>query len=131
MEGAEKAVEHRRAKLERRELVKDPLRENDRVAKRILGCPVVKCNFNPSRQEASLPSTILLKLILEIFLRRHFGKYKRRRLYKLLCHVLEPRFCETLQRRFPFSRYLFIAGCPIARFRRRHLRYRFAEIVKN
>lgn len=35
------------AKLKRREFVKDP-RENDRVAKRISGCPAVERNFNPS-----------------------------------------------------------------------------------
>jgi len=42
------------------------------VAKRIFSYPVVKRNFNPSHQGASLPSTISLKLILEILLRRYF-----------------------------------------------------------
>lgn len=73
MEGAQEKAERRRAKLERSELVKSPLRENDRVAKRIFSCPIVKRNFNPSHQGAALPSAISLELILEILSRRYFG----------------------------------------------------------
>lgn len=62
-----------RAKLERSELVKSPLRENDRVAKRIFSCPIVKRNFNPSHQGAALPSALSLEFILEILSRRYFG----------------------------------------------------------
>lgn len=57
-----KAKEQSKVELERRELVKDPLRENDKVAKRIFSCPVVKHNFNPLHQRASsLLSAISLK----------------------------------------------------------------------
>lgn len=104
-EGAEKG----RAMLNRKELVKGPPRENDRVAKRIFSCPVVKRNFTPSRLKKR---------------RALFRRYKRR-WFSITYLVTWSRFRGgrlTLQRRvfFPLSRYLFIARRPIARFRRRH-----------
>jgi len=89
------------------------------VAKRVFSYPVVKRNFNPSHQGASLTSAISLKLILEILL-RYFDDTNGED-FQLLRHASRD---STAPLRF-LATFIYRAI-----LRRHHLCYRSVDAVK-